>query len=485
MMSKFHNSLKQNYSKIPVSVRAAIWFTVCNALTQGVSFLTMPMYTRIMPDEQYGIVTTYNSWFGILLSIIALNIYGSTLNTALVKYKDRKEELLSSGFGLFILLSLVSLGLSILVAPFSEKLFMISPSLLLAIPLNIAITSCFTYWTQYEKFEYNYIILVRVTFVYVLIPAIVSVCSVWFWPIENQKAIVKVWSQLVASSPLAILLVVSAWRERHTIVDYDIWRYLLLFSIPLLPHYLSMTVLNQSDRIMIANMSGKAEAAYYAVSYQVAMATSIVINAVTQAVVPWLYRIMDTSEDAEAVGPVTTTISLFIALVNFVLTALAPEIISFFAPDSYHDAMYLIPAISGSAYFIYLYNMCVNIELFYSKRAYTVIITTISAALNIGLNFLLIPRFGYQVAAYTTLICYGLMGVGHTVACHKICKNNRLMLYRFDMFWVIGIILIAMNQSLLFTYGNTILRMAILLFITCIIYVKKDIFIDIIRIIKR
>lgn len=438
-----------------------------------------------MPDEQYGIVTTYNSWFGILLAIVALNIYGSTLNTALVKFKEHKKELLSSGFGLLLTLSVASLALSFIVAPLSEKLLLMSPSMLLAIPVNIAITACFTYWTQYEKFEYDYVKLVRVTFVYVLVPAIVSVTSVWLWPIESQKAAVKVWSQLAASAPMALLLVLLAWKDSHTFFESEMWRYLLLFSIPLLPHYLSMTVLNQSDRIMIASMAGRAEAAYYAVSYQVAMATSIIINAVTQAVVPWLYRIMDAREDTEAVAPVTTTVSLFVALASFVLTALAPEIISFFAPGSYHEAMYLIPAISGSAYYIYLYNMCVNIELFYSKRSYTVSITTVAAAINIGLNYMLIPKLGYQAAAYTTLVCYVLMGVGHTIATRKICNDYSLILYRFDLLWIIGIVLVVSNQSLLFLYDYSILRLALLLILAGFLYISKSNFIDAVRVIKK
>ena len=51
--------------------------------------------------------------------------------------------------------------------------------------------------------------------------------------------------------------------------------------------------------------------------------------------------------------------------------------------------------------------------LFYNKRSRLIaIICTISAITNLFLNIALIPKFGYEIAAATTLLSYTIMTLG-------------------------------------------------------------------------
>ena len=47
--------------------------------------------------------------------------------------------------------------------------------------------------------------------------------------------------------------------------------YALMFNLPLVPHYLSQTVLSSVDRIMIRDMVGKSEAGIYNLAYQISL----------------------------------------------------------------------------------------------------------------------------------------------------------------------------------------------------------------------
>ena len=64
--------------------------------------------------------------------------------------------------------------------------------------------------------------------------------------------------------------------------------------------------------------------------------------------------------------------------------------------------------------------MYVNVEYYYEKTLFITENTIIAAGLNIVLNGLFIPKFGYMAAAYTTLFCYIVSFVLHTKYARKL-----------------------------------------------------------------
>ena len=83
--------------------------------------------------------------------------------------------------------------------------------------------------------------------------------------------------------------------------------------------------------------------------------------------------------------------------------AFAPEVILIFAGKKYMDAIYVIPPIACSVYFIFVYSLYSTIEYYYQKTKSIALATTISAILNLLLNTVCIEKFGYYAAGYTTL----------------------------------------------------------------------------------
>ena len=56
----------QKYKNLPVVARATGWFVICSLIQKGISFLTTPIFTRLMSTEQYGLFSVYTSWLQIL-----------------------------------------------------------------------------------------------------------------------------------------------------------------------------------------------------------------------------------------------------------------------------------------------------------------------------------------------------------------------------------------------------------------------------------
>ena len=66
MLKSYISRFVTKYKKMSVVTKAALWFTFATVLQKGISFFTVPIFTRIMSTEQYGIFSVYLSWISVL-----------------------------------------------------------------------------------------------------------------------------------------------------------------------------------------------------------------------------------------------------------------------------------------------------------------------------------------------------------------------------------------------------------------------------------
>lgn len=138
----------------------------------------------------------------------------------------------------------------------------------------------------------------------------------------------------------------------------------------------------------------------------------IVTSAVSNAIVPWLYGKLEHRE-TEGVSALFEAIILAVGLLNVFIVFIAPEFMAIVGPSSYQAGVYVIPPVAASMLFTFVYGLFAYVEFFYEKRLGVVIASASAAIANVALNLWALPRFGFIAAAYTTLVCYGLLAVGH------------------------------------------------------------------------
>ncbi|MCD6449424.1 MAG: polysaccharide biosynthesis C-terminal domain-containing protein, partial [Thermotogaceae bacterium] len=102
----------------------------------------------------------------------------------------------------------------------------------------------------------------------------------------------------------------------------------------------------------------------------------------------------------------------------------------------------LVPIIVASYYFVFLYSFPVNLE-FYLKKTHIISLGTILAgAINIFLNYIFIPTFGYSAAAFTTLVSYIFLFAFHYFNARVLFKKNLFPLryFLYGMLIIFGFI---------------------------------------------
>ncbi len=88
------------------------------------------------------------------------------------------------------------------------------------------------------------------------------------------------------------------------------------------------------------------------------------------------------------------------------------------------EAKYVMAPVTMGCACQFIYTMYVNVEQYLKKTTGMALASVLAAAINVALNYVLIPKFGYLVAAYTTLIGYLCLMLMHMFLVKRIGMKN-------------------------------------------------------------
>lgn len=186
---------------------------------------------------------------------------------------------------------------------------------------------------------------------------------------------------------------------------------LLKFGIPMmLGHELAGIVLSVGDRYVIEGMLGPAALGLYGAAYNLCMyVQGLVIASIGAAIMPMYMRTYDekgAEETSAFVSRSLRTYVLFAAPVIAGLGAVGSELLPSLASEKYAAAASVLPWVIAGMVCEGM-NPMLGAGLFIHRRTRTIMaIVIFSAALNLGLNFVLIPHFGITGSAMATLAAY-------------------------------------------------------------------------------
>lgn len=480
--------LKEKYVKLPLPLKASMVFTVCSVFQRGVSFIAVPIYTRLVPQEQYGIYSLYQSWDQILMIFATLNMWNYLYSNGMIKYENRKDEFTSALLGLSFVTTSILLIIFILARNLFIRLSGLPLSVLLLLFAGFYLRPGFEYWSARQRFEYD---VKKFAMASILIAVTQPVASIGLiMAVRNMKdanlGVALIAGKVLCGGLVYAIVTGSLGKKCHMFFDREIWKFALKFNLPLVPHFLSLVILTQLDRIMIGAICGKAEAAISGVAHSVGAIMLIVNNAVMNSLVPWTYKKLREKNYDKL--PMVGSVSLgLVAGLNTITAICAPEIVAIMAPQEYYMAAYVIPPLAMSNVFMFMFNLYANIEYFHEKTKFVAAASCISALVNIVLNYIFINRYGFIAAGYTTLVCYVIYGFSHYCFTKSVLKiagigekvyNNRLL-------WIIGGLAAGMSLVVIVLFPYRFIRFTILAGSLFIVIVFRKKFFGIVEILRK
>ena len=465
--------LINKYTTMPAPVKASLWFLICGFLQKGISMLTTPVFTRVMTEMEYGRFTVYNSWLGIIQIIVSLNLAAGVYTRGLVKYEEDQDRFSSSMLGLSTTCVLI---FAVIYGIFSQTFndwLGLSTVLMVAMLVEIWAHAAYQFWSNRERVHYRYKRLVVLTLAYVILRPLLGVIFV-LQAEETAQVEARVLTTVLVNLGLFSVLYISIAKKGKKFFSKKYWLYALKFNLPLLPHYLSQIVLNQSDRLMINQLCGPTETAYYGVAYTIAMVLQILNNSISSTMNPWIYKSIKSGQ-TKKIGKVSYGVLAMIAVLNLLVILFAPELLKLLAPDTYRAALWVIPPVTVSVYFMFLYNLFATFEYYFEKTHYVAVASVIGAVLNVALNALVIPVFGFVAAGYTTLICDILYALAHYIFMRKVCKScmGGVKIYDIWIILALGVGLLVCAFAIMLLYETIWIRYGLVVAIGTILIWKR------------
>lgn len=458
---KWYNALSQQ-------TRAAGWFVVCAFLQKGISEITTPIFTRILSTAEYGKYSVFNTWLNIITVFVVMKLYAGVYTQGLVKNEDRRDEYVSSMYGLSTALCIGWTIIYLIGHDFWNGLFKLTTVQMLAMMVMIWSTACFNLWATKKRVQLEYKSLLVLTIIISLLKPLVGVI---FVVLAEDKVTARILGLALVEFAGYSWLSIAEIKRGRRFFDKGYWKSAIVLCAPLIPHYLCQTALNSADRIMIESMVGDSEAGIYSLAYSVSQIMTMVSTALVQTVSPWIgKRIKDNK--AEEIPNMVYKTMILVGAANILVILFAPELIFVFGPKSYHDAIWIMPPVALSVFFSYSYSMFAAFELYFEKTKLMSVATMAGAVINIILNYFFINLYGYYAAGYTTLICFIFYVVFHYIFMNRIIKKNIGTDGLFDAkkIFLISFILIVVGLSIMFTYENTFVRYG-LIFILAVLLV--------------
>lgn len=468
---RFISGVRKKYHSLPVTIRGSLWFLICSFLQHGISFITTPIFTRLLSTAEYGQFSVFNSWLGIVSVVVTLNLSSGVFVQGLVKFDDEKSVFASSVQGLTLMLAIAWALVYSVSRDFWNNLLGLSTVQMYAMLIIIWAAAVFNFWSTEQRVDYKYKRLLLLTLlVSVLRPAL----GVFLVINAQDKVTARILGMATVDLVAYTGLFVAQMKRGKRFYSARFWRYAIRFNLPLIPHYLSGVILNSADRIMINNMVGASQAGIYSLAYSLAQIMTLFNSSLLQTLEPWLYKKIK-AQGLREIETMAYPCFAFIACVNLLLIMLAPEAVVLFAPPEYYEAIYIIPPVAMSAYFTFAYSFFATFEFYYEKTTLIMFATVSGAVINIALNFALIPFCGYMAAGYTTLLCYMIYAVMHYLFMRKIARENmngaqvyelRILLGMTVAFMVSGFLLLA-------TYRLPVVRYAVIAITTIVLVANK------------
>lgn len=463
------------------TVISMITYLIANIVGMVVSLIALPILTNLLTTEEMGIATSFITLKNIVTIIILLAMYISIDKMYItIKENNERYKFLSS---IYIFSSLVAVLIYGIYFVFRESLNKIlgfdTQMMTLMFVMCILINGC-----NLMIANWNFCNKAKNTFLYNLfvspVSQILSIVLVIILP--THKYLGRIIGVDVFNITLGLICGIIIIKRGKRTVKKEYVKESLQISLPMIPHLLAQIFLSSCDLLMIKCIVGEASAGIYSVAYTISNILYTISLQIFKPWSPWIYRRIENKE-TDSIKENSKMVMHLVWIFCIGIFTLSPELIKIFINSEYVEASLIVPPICLGIFFQMIYTFFYDIEYYHKKNKQIAWFSVITAIANIILNYIAIHIWGYQAAAYTTIISYMLLCVLHYYGMRKIDKTqyydiktliilslvlimitlanvifNNVILIRYGILVVCGIYILIRYKELIFSFLNKILK---------------------------
>ena len=450
-----------------------MWYGLSSVAARFISYLLTPYLTLKLTEAVYGEQAIVYSFIPFLNVIVT---HG--METAYFRFgsKENEEKIYhTSSFSMIIVTALVITCLLIWGGPIATLLQInLHPEYIKLVACVVALDALTTIPFSRLRLEgrpkkYAFIkvggILLNILATYSLISILPQYASLH--PGTYMASLYvpgyEVGYLLIANvlqNIFVLLLLQKEIRSLRFQIDFQLWSQMMLYALPLILVGFGGMINETMDRIMLgwwANggspEANKALVGTYSACYKLAILITISIQAFRMGAEPFFFKQAQTDNAQKTYARVMKffVITLCIMFLGVVLYLDIWK--AFIRNPNMYVGLRVVPILLMANMFLGVYY---NLSIWYKLSNKTMAgawITLLGAVITIGINFLLIPRFGYMASAWATFFCYGTM----MVVSYKWGQKVYFIPYatkKLIAYFVIALIIYSINLFILWVSSN-------------------------------
>lgn len=465
-----------NNDHLNAVVKSSVWYTISNFLLKGIGFLTVPLFARLMTKTELGDYTNFLLWQDVLGIFVSLGLTHS-INRSRFDFPEEFDQYCCSILLYGSISTAVFYGVFCAYPSFFSQLIAVDVPYIHLMFIYLLVSPAFGILLGQQRIFFKYKTSVFLSVLSTVLTTGTPIIMILFMEDRLKARIIGYtvpW--VLICIPVYILLV-----SRGKSFQFKHFKYAFLYSWPFIPHLLSTKLLNTSDMLMIRQFCGSEYVALYSIGHSCCTIITILATSINTAVSPWIFDTMH-SQNYQALKKITLPYGLLMAVPCVGIMLMAPEVLLVLGGSGYVESQKLLVPLMASIVFQYMYFLYVNVEQYTRKTWAIAAGTAIAAVINIALNYVLIPRLGYEAAAYTTLIGYILLFIIHFVFVTSMGYKH---LYEEKYIFAILAVVLALIPLIRWLYNFTWLRygIAFMLGVACVVfaYKKKDVIMMLLR----
>ncbi len=402
-------------------IRSVLLFTATNALASGLPLLLLPVLTRVLSPEDYGLVAMYSVLLTALGALTGMSVHGAVG----MRYFDRDAIDFPKYVGSCLLILVLTTGIVFILVALFERPLAALTSLpakwlfiaVLASGMQFLLLTMLSIFQSAKRASMFGLFRIGQAAVDALLSLVLVVSFGLAW--EGRLIGMTVAISVLGAISL-VTLCYGRWVDLDIRLDYV--TNALKFGAPLVPHVVGGMLIAMADRLLITNFLDLASTGIYMVAIQIGLGVNLLADASNRAVSPWLIEAIKENRRQKNVVIATFCVIYFVALVLLALVVgvLAPLMLPLLVGQAFRGASSFVMLIALGQAFGGMYLAVSNLVFYRGKTAYLAAITISCGILNVALAYLLLRVEGLVGVAQAYAAAQLLMFLSVFVLSHRL-----------------------------------------------------------------
>ncbi len=427
-----------------------------------ISFVTVPITTRILVPEEFAKTSMYSLCQTVFYLVCLLGCDQSYVRFYNENKVNKKSLFFNSAIfpSFFCLISAIIIGflwhkISIFLFDQEEPIIMLM--IIVSIPFSvIARFSDLKIRMDMRGKAYSFITLFKQVISFVLL-----VIFLFFYEKSFRAIILSAFFAELGHCVIS-LIISKLFIEKDTVVlDWQLIKNLLKYGVPLLFASILSWLMNSFDKIALRTWSTFEEIGLYTAAFKIVSLIMVIQNIFTTAWTPVAYKWYEQNEKKEKFFEVANAMMGFLLIVFSLIIVFRKLILLYLGPEYRNTSEIFVFLLFSPVLYIISSTTSLGIE-FKKKSIFTTIVSVIVAIINILGNWLLVPFLGALGASITTALSYVIFVWLRTIISNRIWEK-----YSLIKLLIITIIMVLFGINMI-TIKSIVLELC--LFILSLVY---------------